>query len=348
MKRYEKIKDHKQNQKDPHGKVFLEPTETLEGWPEIKGYDFNQKFNFKDFLNSYYFTGFQATELYKAIIVTKKMRQENAKIFLGYTSNMISCGIREQIRYLTENRFVSVLVTTTGGLEEDIIKTKHPFVIGDYDAYGRTLRDKGINRTGNTFIPNDRYLFFERFLIKLLNELYHEKKIWTISEFVKKCGAKLKQDAKNDEKIDYKSSVTYWAYENNIPYFVLPLVDGSVGDIIYFFKKEHPDFIIDETSTITEINDIAINSDKTGMITLGGSVPKHLIANSNLFRDGADYAIYITTASEYEGSNAGANPDEAVSWGKIKEKEKTVKVHAEASLVFPLFVAGAFTNLLNE
>jgi len=270
------------------------------------------------------------------------MRREKATIFLGYTSNMISCGVREQIKYLTKNKFVNVLVTTTGGLEEDIIKAKKPFVLGSYDADGSSLREKGINRTGNLFIPDDRYLFFEAFINGLLKRLYELKKVWTISEFVYEMGRELEMLAKSDKEIDVESSVTYWAYKNSIPYFVLPLVDGSLGDIIYFFKRTHPDFMIDETSVIIQVNNIAMNAEKSGVVALGGSVPKHLVANANLFREGADYAVYVNTAMEYEGSNAGANPDEAVSWGKFKAKRKTVKIYAEASLVFPLIVAGAF------
>lgn len=328
--------------KRAHDYVFLEPTVDLEGWPEVKGYDFEKGFDFWEFLKSYYYTGFQATSLYQAIMLIRQMRKENATIFLGYTSNMISCGVREQIKYLTKNKLVNVLVTTTGGLEEDIIKAKKPFVLGSYDADGGSLREKGINRTGNLFIPDDRYLFFEAFVNGLLNRLYQIKKIWTITEFVYEMGRELESLAKTDSEINLESSVTYWAYKNSIPYFVLPLVDGSLGDIIYFFKRTHPDFMIDETSVIVQINNIAMNAERSGVIALGGSVPKHLVANANLFREGADYAVYINTAMEYEGSNAGANPDEAVSWGKFKAKRTTVKVYAEASLVFPLIVAGGF------
>ncbi|KAF7465590.1 Hypothetical predicted protein [Marmota monax] len=72
-------------------------------------------------------------------------------------------------------------------------------------------------------------------------------------------------------------------------------------------------------------------------------------------RNGADYAVYINTAQEFDGSDSGARPDEAVSWGKIRMDAQPVKVYADASLVFPLLVAetfakkaGAFTAEKNE
>ena len=45
-----------------------------------------------------------------------------------------------------------------------------------------------------------------------------------------------------------------------------------------------------------------------------------------LKRNGADFSVFINTASEYDGSDSGASPDEAVSWGKIKRDAKPVKV----------------------
>lgn len=63
------------------------------------------------------------------------------------------------------------------------------------------------------------------------------------------------------------------------------------------------------------------------MIILGGGLPKHHICNANMMRNGADYAVFINTAQEFDGSDSGARPDEAVSWGKIRGSAKTVKVH---------------------
>ena len=100
----------------------LREAKTLDGWPEIKGYDFEGKFNFEEFLKSYLTTGFQATSLGQSIEIIKNMREEDAKIFLAFTSNMGTCGVRENIKYLVKNKFIHVLGTTIGAIEEDIIK----------------------------------------------------------------------------------------------------------------------------------------------------------------------------------------------------------------------------------
>ena len=317
---------------------FLKPSVTLDGWPEVKGFDFNDKFTFDSFVESLNTTGFQAHNLYRAILIAKKMQEDNASIFLGFTSNMVSSGLREQIRWLVEHEKVHLLATTAGGIEEDIIKCLKPFVLGSYDAKGSMLRDEGINRTGNIFIPNDRYVYLERFLNKFFEKMLERQKntgeILSESQLLYHLGFELK-----DEK-----SILFWASKNNIPYFCPGLYDGALGDVLYFFKRKHPEFIIDAAKDTVLVHDIAINTEKAGIIALGGSAPKHLIANINQFRDGADYAIVITTAQEYEGSNAGANIEESISWGKVKSDAKHVKIVSEASLVFPLFVKAGFVD----
>ena len=87
------------------------------------------------------------------------------------------------------------------------------------------------------------------------------------------------------------------------------------------------------------------------MIVLGGGIVKHHIANACLMRNGAEGAVFVNTGQEFDGSDAGARPDEAVSWGKIKaggegegEGENSVKVYGEATVVFPLIVAATFAK----
>jgi len=119
-------------------------------------------------------------------------------------------------------------------------------------------------------------------------------------------------------------------------------MDGSLGDMVYFFKNSNPDFTLDIASDTENFNNSSIGKKTTGMIILGGGVVKHAICNCNLYRNGADYAVYISTAQEFDGSDSGARPDEAVSWGKISKEAKSVKLFSDASLVFPLIVGKAF------
>jgi len=114
--------------------------------------------------------------------------------------------------------------------------------------------------------------------------------------------------------------------------------------MIYFHSYRKPGLVVDIAQDIRRINSISVKAKNTGMIILGGGVVKHHICNSNLMRNGADYAVYINTGNEFDGSDSGARPDEAVSWGKIKRTAKPVKVYADATLVFPVLVAQTFAS----
>ena len=161
--------------------------------------------------------------------------------------------------------------------------------------------------------------------------------IWTPSKMIKLLG----------ERIENEESVYYWCSKNNIPVFCPAITDGSIGDMLFFHSYMNPGLVIDVVQDIVAINSIAKHAPKTGMIIIGGGVVKHHVANANLMRNGADFSVYINTAQEFDGSDAGARPEEAISWGKIRINAKPVKVYAEATLVFPLIVAATFAKYVD-
>jgi len=304
----------------------------------VRGPDFNLGVNYSKIVESFETTGFQATNLSKAIEITNKMISDKSFIFLGYTSNMVSSGLRDVISFLVQNNRVNVLVTTCGGIEEDIIKCLGSFKIGSFDSNGADLRERGINRIGNIFVPNSRYVSFEKFIQHILEELYqHSKKTGKAisgNELIWKLGEKIKDE----------NSIYYWAWKNQIPVYCPALFDGALGDNIYFFKFKRPDFTIDTTEDVMWFNNTTIGLKKSGSIILGAGVVKHAILNANMLRNGLDYAVYINTSQEYDGSDAGAMPSEAVSWGKILPNASSVKVFADATIVFPILVAESFAK----
>ncbi|XP_022764931.1 deoxyhypusine synthase isoform X4 [Durio zibethinus] len=272
-----------------HSTVFKE-SDSLEGkCTKIEGYDFNQGINYSKLLKSMLSTGFQASNLGEAMEIVNEMldwrladesinedcseeekdpayrESVRCKVFLGFTSNLISSGVRDTVRYLTE---------------------------------------------------------------------HHMNVLWTPSKLIARLG----------KEINNESSYLYWAYKNKIPVFCPGLTDGSLGDMLYFHSFRSPGLIIDVVQDIRAMNSEAVHASprKTGMIILGGGLPKHHICNANMMRNGADYAVYINTAQEFDGSDSGARPDEAVSWGKIRGSAKMVKTCT--NWVFPLhtFLASTF------
>jgi len=315
--------------------MIFHDSEEPDGIP-IKGYDFSS-LDMKKFIEAYKSTGFQASHLGRAVDIARKMRKDKVTIFLGFTSNMISSGVREAILHLVKNKHVHALVTTAGGVEEDFIKTIKHFVLGDFRLNGAELRRRGINRTGNILVPNERYVEFEKVFQKLLNDLYNEQKssgkITTPSEICHRLGL-----------LGDETSVLYWAAKHGIPVFCPGITDGAMGDNMFFFKTEHPEFKLDVTDDIVKLVDVVLDAPATGAIILGGSLPKHHIMNANMMREGTKYTIYINTAVEGDGSDSGALPEEAKSWGKASADGDTVKVEGDATIIFPLLVAGAFVD----
>jgi deoxyhypusine synthase len=254
---------------------------------------------------------------------------QKTTIFLGYTSNLISSGLRGTLRYLAQHSHISAIVTTAGGIEEDLIKCLGDTYIGSFSTPGASLRARGMNRIGNLIVPNNNYCLFEDWVVPILDKMLEEQEEskgkgddevvnWTPSKVIDRLGKEI-----NDER-----SVLYWCHINKIPVFCPALTDGSLGDMLYFhtFKSSPLQLRIDIVEDIRKINTIAVRAKRAGMIILGGGVVKHHIANACLMRNGAESAVYVNTAQEFDGSDAGARPDEAVSWGKIKVGADSVKV----------------------
>ncbi|VDO75151.1 unnamed protein product, partial [Heligmosomoides polygyrus] len=332
--------------------------------PVIRGYDFNEGVDFSKLMASYLTTGFQASHLGKAIQEVNAMLDERQKssdepakffpypkerripqctIFLGYTSNLVSSGLREVLRFVVQHDFVDCIVTSAGGIEEDLIKCLLPSYLGDFRMDGKDLRSRGLNRAGNILIPNDNYCAFEDWLSPILDECLKEQEehgvSWTPSKLIQRLG----------EKIDNEDSILYWAARHRIPVFCPALTDGSLGDMLYFHSvKNSPGIRLDIVEDVRHINTMAVKSLRTGTLILGGGVVKHHINNANLMRNGSDFTVYINTGMEFDGSDSGAQPDEAVSWGKVKPAAHAVKVCADATLVFPLLVAETFAKRIAQ
>ncbi|KAF9428553.1 hypothetical protein BGZ94_001992 [Podila epigama] len=347
--------------------VFVASTEMPKDAIVIKGPDFNKTLSLDALLSTYISSGFQASAMGKAIAIINEMRswrlsddplpepQEGetidpelldpayrasvkCKIFLGYTSNLVSSGVREVIRFLVQQSLVDCLVSSAGGIEEDFIKCLAPTYLGEFSLEGAKLRRQGLNRIGNLLVPNDNYCKFEDWVVPILDTMLDEQKNqgahWTPSAVIRRLG----------KEINNEESIYYWAYKNDIPVFCPALTDGSLGDMIYFHSYKSPGLIIDIVADIRNMNNQAVFAKKTGVIILGGGVVKHHICNANLMRNGADYAVFINTGQEFDGSDAGARPDEAVSWGKIRLDGKSVKVYTDATIAFPLIVSQTFAK----
>lgn len=353
------------------------------GTPVVRGPNFDDPAtaaSLDALLSSFSTMGFQATALSSAIdeinaLLNWRLSDEPVKpsdddalrdpavrattratVWLGMTSNMISSGQREVIRYLAQHKLVDVIVTSAGAVEEDIMKTLAPHFMGDFALSGKHLRMRGLNRLGNLVVPNNNYVAFEEWVTPVLEAMHDEQDaadaardawlrkggkgdeperlVWTPSRIIERFG----------RVVENPDSVWYWCAKNGIPVFCPGLTDGAIGDMLYFHDWKRNGFVVDIAKDVRRINDIAVRAKHSGMIILGGGLIKHHVCNANLMRNGADRAVFINTASDYDGSDTGARPDEAVSWGKIKLDATPVKVYGDATIMFPLIVSQTFAK----
>jgi len=299
----------------------------------------NKEMKVSDLVEQYGSIGFQSAELSRASELIKKMKKEGAKVYLSFTSNMVTSGLRGFFAQVIKLKMANVICTTVGAVEEDIMKaTGDKFILSSFGANDQALYEKGENRVGNILITNESYAKFESSMQGYLLELYKKKKVWATCELLREIGLKL-----NDE-----NSFLYQAAKNDVPVFCPAITDGSFGFHLYLFQQDHKDFMIDIISDFKQIIFSTTHDEKKGIIALGGGVAKHHVILTTLINGGADYALYMSTASSRSGSLSGATTDEAKSWGKIKDEADAVTVVGDVTITFPLAMIKALEDLTKE
>jgi len=165
----------------------------------------------------------------------------------------------------------------------------------------------------------------------ILEELYKIKKEWSGQELINEFGKRV-----NDE-----NSILYQASKKNIPIFVPGITDGAFGTNLVWFSQNN-DFKLNILDDEKKLSEYGFSKEKTAAIMIGGGISKHHVIWWNQFRGGLDYAIFITTATQYDGSLSGARLKEAVSWGKIKEDAKYVTVDGDATIILPVLLSAYY------
>ena len=305
----------------------------------VKDFKWEKGMSVKELIDRFQNIGYQSIELKKASDVIIKMKKANAKIFLTFTSNMVTSGLRGFFSQIIQLGLANVIVTTVGGIEEDIMKASgENFKIGTFDADDVELHEQGINRVGNIQINNESYMKFEDLILPILTKLYEKQKRWAVSDMLKEIGLTLKDE----------NSILYQAAKNDVPIFCPAITDGSFGFHLYLFQQKHPDFIVDVVKDFGNILFSTTNDEEKGVIALGGSISKHHAILATLLKGGASYAVYMTTAHKTSGSMSGATTQEAKSWGKVKDESDVATVNGDVTIMFPLAMIRAFEELEEE
>jgi len=309
--------------KEPVEDVVIKADDTLE--------------EFLDKLGKIY--GFTAGHLHRAVeILSEGLRNSDLR-FLSFTANLVATGLRGVIAQMIDKGLVDVIITTCGTLDHDIARALgHRYYKGFFETDDKMLAELEIHRLGNVFIPIENYgPPVESFVRNLLKELNVERIApW---ELIREAGKRL-----ND-----KHSILRKAYEKGVPIIVPGITDGAFGTAILTYSQElrlqGKRFTLDILEDEKMLSDKVFQSKKSAALIVGGGISKHHTIWWNQFKGGLDYAVYLTTAFEYDGSLSGAQPREAISWGKIKPEGKSVVVYGDATVLLPILLAGVYSKL---
>jgi len=307
----------------------------------IEDYEFSEDMSVNDLvLQMEKSWGFTAGKLALGVNIFERMIKDTECVnFLSFPADIVATGTRGVLKELVKRKLVDVVITTCGTLDHDIARSWRSYFKGSFYMDDKMLHQRGVNRLGNVLVPNESYgLIIEEKMRILLQGLWKEgiREVST-SQLCLEMG----------RRICNESSILYWAAKNEIPVYVPGITDGAVGYQLWLFSQDH-DFKIDLLKDSEERNELIFTAKKTGALIIGGGISKHHTLWWNQFKDGLDYAVYISTAVEWDGSLSGARPREAISWSKIKEEADHLMIEGDATVLLPIMVSALLTRILKQ
>ena len=281
--------------------------------------------------------GFESINLSDGLEILTEMISDNQCLrFVSFVGAVVSTGLRGIIKDMIKNKWFDVAITTCGALDHDIARHFSHYKEGSFTMDDMELANQNIHRLGNVLVPMDSYgpLIEEKMQAFLEEEYQNGVKEMTTVDICKMIGRHLGED-----------SFLFWAYKNNVSVVVPGIMDGAVGSQIWLFAQKHSDFKLNMTGDADLLSGFIFKAKKSGAFMIGGGISKHHTLWWNQYREGLDYAFYITTAQEFDGSLSGALVREAISWGKVTQKAKQSTLHAEVTTILPFIYAALIRRL---
>jgi deoxyhypusine synthase len=276
--------------------------------------------------------GFSAQHMVQGTQILKDMiKDKDSFNFLSFPADIVSTGLRGVLA--SSVKYFDAIMTTGGTLDHDIARAySGKYSVGAFHADDVKLHKMGIYRLGNVFIENKQYgLKLEDNFNRIMNDIYKSKDYkteYSASELINEFGKRMTDDG----------SIIRQAYLNKVPIFNPGILDSAFGTALSIFSQTHK-FKLNLIKDELELSNISFDNKVSGALMIGGGISKHHVIWWNQFKGGLDYAVYITTATQYDGSLSGARLEEAVSWGKIKEKGKHTTIDGDATIILPVMMA---------
>jgi len=278
--------------------------------------------------------GFQGGQLGTSLNVWKRMLDEDVTIFLGLAGAMVPAGLGEFIAYLLRERKVDCLVSTGANLFHDLCEglgiVHYQGSACTDDAY---LNECKIDRIYDVFVSEIELHKADNHISKFVKSLDPSRR-YSSRELMHMVGEGLPD-----------TTILGAAHKANVPVFVPAIGDSSWGIGMVMALREGCSIMVDGIKDVDEITQMVEKSAQTGVIYIGGGVPKNFIQQTEVIAEligdysgGHSYAIQYTTDAPHWGGLSGCTFEEAVSWGKVKKEASKVQVFSDATITVPLVV----------
>ena len=279
-----------------------------------------------------------------AKIYNEMIADDNCSIFLTLAGSTSAGGCMNLYSDLVKYNMVDAIVATGASIIDmdffEALGFKH--YQGSQFENDAELRKNYIDRIYDTYIDEEELQACDKTICDVANSL--EPKDYTSREFIKALGKFLKNNAKK------KGSLIETAFDNNVPIFCPAFTDSSAGFGLVMHQEQNPNkhITIDSIRELRELTEIKIKSKQSGLLMIGGGVPKNFVQDTvvcaDLIGKKVDmhkYAIQITVADTRDGACSSSTLKEASSWGKV-DIAKEQMVFAEATSVLPLIASDAY------
>lgn len=279
--------------------------------------------------------GFQAGQLGRSVEAWEKMlAEEEITIFLGLAGAMVPAGLRKLIATMISKRMVDCMVSTGANLFHDLCEGLGVVHYrGDPHADDATLREEGIDRIYDVYVSEAGLQRGDRYIAEFVKTLDLGKS-YSSRELMEMIGRRMPED-----------TILGSASRAGVPVFVPALSDSSIGIGMVLAWREGHRIVVDQIKDVDEISSITEKSSQTGVVFVGGGVPKNFIQQTKVvadlcgrYRGGHNYAIQYTIDSPHFGGLSGCTFSEGVSWGKISREARMIQVFVDATIALPLVV----------
>lgn len=282
-------------------------------------------------------TGFQGRKLAESVQAWYNMLKENnMTVFMGLSGAMVPAGMRRIISYMIRERMIDCLVSTGANLFHDTheaLGKKH--YVGSHLTDDEKLFEHGVDRIYDIFAVEKEFRNADNLIADFAQEIGEIS--CSSRELMFMLGKELVRRGAAED------SILVSAYRQNVPIFVPALSDSSIGIGLTIARRRGIKLEVDQIKDVDEITQMVEKSEKTGVVYIGGGVPKNFIQQTEVIASilgmevgGHDYAIQYTSDSPHWGGLSGCTFDEAVSWGKIAVQAKKVQVFVDATIALPI------------